>query len=617
MVAYALQRGLFIGFNFSALQAVPASSMMLAILDGFRFDLCVIATLNVPLILLHQFRVFLPAKTFARWLDHLVWAMFLILNLPMIVIGVVDSRLFSFTGRRISPEFFSIIGDIKHQTLGILTQFWYLSLPGYLALILFSWATWQKNINNNPSTKFDPRTLRKNWPAATALLATAFLLIRGGWQTKPLAPAHAYNWQPAALANMVLNSGMTLLRTPASAKVSRLDFFPTMADVRANLTPAGPAIHTLPLANGKNFVVIVVESLATEYVGFLNHGKGYTPVLDALSTQAITFTTSFANGRRSIDAMPAIFAGIPAWRDEPFVTSPYASNEIQPAPKTLASLGYRSLFMHGASKGSMHFDSFSRMAGFDEYIGRSDYPKKGDDDGQWGIFDEPFLQFATDKFSAVHEPFFAGIFTLTSHNPFKIPEKYKDVFPKGTLPIHESIGYVDHAIGEFFKTAKTKPWFNHTIFIITGDHTSLSDNPAYNNMPGRFRVPIMFYDPSGSLPRVQSTKIASHIDITPSVLELAGAHVEHPGLFGGALFDPSWSGRFVQHEYGIWYYNDGVCQIVVEPNESTSFYDSKDYGWKAPMPGESISEGPARLTTLKAERQYFTNGLLDDSWFKN
>ena len=626
IAAYTLQRMLFIGFNLPSLEAVPDSIWLLAMMDGLRFDLCIIATLNIPLMVLHGMRRFAPSTVGKVWIDRFVSLSFLVVNLPIIFFGIVDSRLFSFTGRRISPAFFSIVSDLKGQTFGVLLQFWYLSLPAFLATAFFCWLTWQRKTGDFPdldseqplkSIKQTTRLkIKKNWPPITAFVAIGFLLIRGGWQTKPLGPAHAYIWQPIALANMVLNSGMTILRSPASSKVVRDHFFATLPEVRAILGQAESQDKTIPLAAGKNFVVLVVESLAAEYVGFLNKGHGYTPVLDELATKSITFTTAFANGRRSIDAMPAIFSGIPAWHDEPFVTSPYASNELHSAPKLLGMIGYQSMFLHGAAKGSMHFDVFSKLAGFDQYIGKGDYPNSKDDDGQWGIFDEPFLQFSIEKIAKMREPFLAGIFTLTSHNPFKIPENYKDVFPKGTLPIHESIGYADYAIGQFFKTAQTKTWFNNTIFVITGDHASLSDKSAYSNMPGRFRVPIIFYDPSGALPQVPATKIASHIDIAPTILALAGSQAPQTGLFGGDLFSRTWSGRFIQQEYGTWYYNDGTCQITIVPSGATSFFAPEDFSWTKISSPKNIADAADRLKILNAERQYYTTGLLDDNWFK-
>ena len=613
MAAYLLQRVLFIVFNLSALQGVPSSEFIFALLEGVRFDLCVVATINVPLIAIHFLRETSLPKRAVVFFDHFIGSTFLAVNIPLIIFGIIDSRLFAFTGRRTSIDLLAIGSDIKGQAFGILSQYWYLTVPGLLVVGAFAWLTWQRNHDQAALTK---SSIRTSSPMVVVATIAAVLMIRGGLQTKPLSPAHAFTWQPAALANMVLNSGMTVLRTPPSAKVSRYTDFASMADVQKILSAGRSDLESVPLADGRNVVILLVESLATEYVGFLNNGNGYTPFIDELSKNAITFTISFANGRRSIDAMPAIFAGIPAWRDQPFVTSPFAANDIRPAPKVLAAMGYSSMFLHGAANGSMHFDVFAKMAGFDEYIGRNEYPNSADDDGHWGIYDEPFLKFAINKFTAAKKPFFAGIFTLSSHNPFSIPEKYKGRFPKGTLPIHESIGYTDFALSEFFKEASKESWFNNTIFVITGDHTSLSDNPAYANMPGRFRVPIMFYDPTGSLPHVESTKIASHIDITPTILDLLGARVSPPGLFGGSLFDRSWQGRFVQEEYGTWYYNDGVTQIKMRDGEQPAFSAPDDFAWSTAKNQDQVSDSSERLKVFKAVRQYYSNGLLDNNWYR-
>jgi uncharacterized sulfatase len=610
IVAYLIQRLLFIGFNFSSLSSVSPLTAVAAFFDGMRFDLCIIATVNLPLIALHSLRASPLVVRHSRWLDHFVSGMFAAVNIPLIIFGVVDSKLFTFTGRRISLEFFDIAGDIKDQSIGIMIQFWYVTLPTIAFITLFSWFNWQKK---HDIVARNPKSLRHNAWTTIAITTLGFILIRGGWQTKPLAPAHAFNWQPVTLANMVLNSGMTLLRTPKSAALHRYQDFADYPALERILRPESMIKAHIPLSKGRNVVVLIVESLATEYCGFLNNGKGYTPFIDSLAKSSVYFSQSFANGRRSIDAMPAIFGGVPAWRDQPFVTSPYAANNTAPLPRILGEMGYKTLFFHGAANGSMHFDVFSRIVGFDEYIGRNEYPDPQDHDGQWGIFDEPFLQFAGKKFTETRKPFFAGVFTLTSHNPFKIPQKYAGKFPLGTLPIHQAIGYADFALSEFFKTAATQPWYGDTIFVITGDHTSLSDNPKYANLPGRFRVPIIFYDPAGKLPRLNDTKIASHIDIKPTLMDLLGIDKTHFGLFGGSLFDPEWNGRFVQTESETWYYRDQAVQITMSGDSVPAAFDIDDNQLVNPRPISKTES--SQVKTLKAERQYFTNGLLDNAWY--
>src|SRR5690606_12595848 len=96
--------------------------------------------------------------------------------------------------------------------------------------------------------------------------------------------------------------------------------------------------------------------------------------------------------------------------------------------------------------GTMFFDVLASRLGFRNYFGANAFPDDHQDDGRWGIFDEPFLLWSVEKLNAMARPFFTTIFTLSSHNPYKIPEEYKDTFPEGTLPIHKSIRYSDFAL---------------------------------------------------------------------------------------------------------------------------------------------------------------------------
>jgi hypothetical protein len=61
LAAYTLQRALFFAINYQTLDQIPALTLLQALWEGVRFDLCVIATVNVPLIaahLSHQSRFF-------------------------------------------------------------------------------------------------------------------------------------------------------------------------------------------------------------------------------------------------------------------------------------------------------------------------------------------------------------------------------------------------------------------------------------------------------------------------------------------------------------------------------------------------------------------------------
>lgn len=611
VISFELLRLLFWWLNSLALASVSLNEKLLSLILGLRYDFAVIATINVPLMALHSIRLLRMPDRYRNFIDHAIGFLFVIVNLPLIAAGVVDAKIFAFTGRRMTLDFFAMGTDIQRQGLAILLQYWMLTVAGLSLCGALIYVCWQRD--HYRDTIVAGRTKGHHFLRGFLFIAVSFLAIRGGVQTKPLVPAHAYSYQPAIYANLILNSGITLLRTPPSTPPKRYTDFPDETATRRALTPTNTNTGSqLPLAPGKNIVIIIVESLGSEYVGALNEGKGYTPFIDSLMPKSVSFKDSFANGRRSIDALPAIFASIPAWRDQPFVTSPFNSNNIQALPNILKKHGYESFFFHGAANGSMHFDSFSAMAGIDHYIGLNEYPSQDDFDGAWGVYDEPFLSFAADTLNKCKGPFVAGIFTLSSHNPFSVPKKYEFRFPRGTLPIHESIGYSDFAISQFIAKASGMPWFNNTLFVITGDHTSLSDQPQYDNVLGRYRVPILIFDPSGGLPQVGRDKVIQHTDITPTLLDLVGATPQIPHLFGWSVFDPQFKGRFIQEEYGYWYHWDSWSLIQLGEDDNTRIFPVK-----VKVQTEDVAPGTTdQVHVLKAARQYFNNGLINNNWSK-
>ncbi|MCX6116310.1 MAG: sulfatase-like hydrolase/transferase [Proteobacteria bacterium] len=619
-----LLRLMFFALNVSTLGAISGSEIITGFLVGLRFDAAIIATLNGPLIILHYFRKFLHDLRWRKGFDDFVSVLFIFKEIPLIVVGIGDANLFPFTGRRANLELLDLSKDLGNQSIGLLWQYWYLTLLGIALVFFFALFTWQQD--HSPSHR---RALRIHLPfklpryiSDNILKKIIFLIIfiicaRGGLQKKPLAPAHAFAWQPSVLSNLILNPGMNLLRSPPREQISHHKDFNSYEELLSYISP--PWILNPENANAiskpqlqRNFVIIIVESLGSEYVGFLNNGKGYTPFLDTLASNALTFKESFSSGRRSIDAMPAIFSGIPAWRDQPFITSSYNGNQIASLPKSLRSVGYGSYFFHGAENGSMHFDVFSKMIDFDRYIGMDQYDKDGDFDGQWGIFDEPFLNFTSRELSKAHEPFLAGIFTLSSHNPFTIPKQYVGKFPKGTLPIHESIGYADYSLSKFFENSRKEPWFNNTIFIITGDHSSLSDQEFYNNVLGRSRVPIIIFDPLENSNFIGQKDIAQHVDIPSTVGDLAFLNPDKFSKFGRSVFSPRDRSFSILWEYGKWYWKDSESILEMEEDGTAYHYQGNDIHFTKRLPLDS--QTMEKLARLKAYRQYYTNGLLDNRW---
>src|SRR5690606_31160388 len=152
------------------------------------------------------------------------------------------------------------------------------------------------------------------------------------------------------------------------------------------------------------------------------------------------------------ESLPSLLCGLPSLLAEPISKSIYSGNKFTCFPKILKDEGYTNYFFHAGARGTMGFDAYALANGFESYFARENYGTT-DFDGTWGVFDLPYLHYVANKLNETKEPFLAGIFTLSSHQPYSIPDEFKDKFPKGTLEIHESIGYADFALRKFFETA--------------------------------------------------------------------------------------------------------------------------------------------------------------------
>ena len=338
--------------------------------------------------------------------------------------------------------------------------------------------------------------------------------------------------------------------------------------------------------------------------------QGFTPFLDSLMMVSKIYWNSFASGRRSIDALPSVIAGIPNGQD-PFVLTPYSSDSLRSLPQMLKEEGYHTSFFHGAPNGSMGFKALVNLLGVEHYYGKDEYNNDKDFDGIWGIWDEPFFQYFSSTLSTFKQPFFSTIFSVSSHDPFKVPPQYKGKFKKGPLPILQCIGYTDNALRKFFEKSRGESWFKNTIFVITADHATVSYHPEYQNSWGDVAIPILLYHPGDTSFRGIDTGVIQQIDVMPTVLSMLQYNKPYVA-FGKNVLASNKLNFAVS--YGAGYrWIEGDYLLFFDGNKSQSLYN---YHTDRLMKDNLVKKEPdltARLEKdLKAFIQQYNNRLLRD-----
>ena len=609
-VCYFLCEVAFILENWNLYGDSLFSNSLSDLLTGsFLFHTSAIIYTNIIYILMMLIPLHLKER--AAWQKAAKWV-FVVVNSLAIVMNLADSVYLKYTGRRTT---LSVIQEFSNENnigsvLGTeIVSHWYLVLTG-IVMIAALWIFYQIPKKTNTDILTGKLSRYYLWHGAAFIIAVPLIIagMRGGFTTavRPITISNANQYVNRPIeAAAILNTPFSIIRTAGKKSFSEPQYF-SLSELDGIYNPVHTPVtsaDSVTTPSKKNVVILIVESFGREYIGAYNeklengHYKGYTPFIDSLYQQSLSFDYTFCNGRKSIDGMPSILSSIPMFM-EPFFLTSASLNDVSGVAEELGSIGYETAFFHGAENGSMGFQAFSRTTGFNHYYGRTEYDAdkrfggEADFDGTWAIWDEPFLQFYAQKMTEMKEPFVTAVFTASSHHPFKVPENMQDIYPEeGNNPIHKCIRYTDHALQRFFETARKQPWFENTLFVFTSDHTNLSDHAEYKTDLGGFGSPILFYDPSGEIKAGRRHCIAQQIDIMPTVLSYL--HYNKPYVaFGKDLLttadNDTWA---VNYNNGIYQYVKGDYLLQFDGEKTKAVYNiKKDWLLKQNIKGKTTAE---------------------------
>ena len=609
MPLYSITRLLFYWLHHSEYQANSSASIAWAFIMGLRFDLATLALVNIPFILLMLFpRIFWHSKIFRVLAKLFFW----LPNFVILGFMLADLKYYQFTGSRMTADVFLLKSEAASQSSQLIFHYWHIALlilgAGYLLFRSFQFPT------------FDGAK-RKGLRSFVSVLSRALLAVllvvtaaRGGLQLKVLKPLHAFSSGDQELGILALNSGFTLIRSNFESGLKPIQDF-AGGDLEVQKILSQETLPVIASSVPQNVVIFILESYATEFWGAANDGKGYTPFLDSLAAKGLFFKNNFANGRRSIEGLPSVLFGVPSLMPTPLAKSNFQSNRWIGLGQIMEEHGYQTSFFHGAKTGTMYFDAISRNAGIKNYYPLERYPhQQRDFDGSWGIYDEPFFQYMAENLDQHKNPFISVVFSLSSHQPYNVPESLKKKFRPGELKIHRSIQYVDYSVQKFFERADKSKWFANTLFIFTGDHTQETKSLKYDTTLGRYMVPLLFYHPTLKLPEVDSNRITQQVDILPSILHFTGARVEKRPPFGRSVFgrDP---GEALLSANGMdWLIQE---QGVLQRDSADHFVFANYQGRDTRFDTVTQSVIPEKLEQrLKAYRQLFNNGLLNNTFYR-
>ena len=603
----ALSRMSLYFFNFSHFSSASFGSVLEAYYYGLRFDLSILFMLGAIMVIGNALPLgFRRNRIYQNILNSVSLTLFSL----ALVFNFIDAVYYRFSQKRMTFDIFHYInknGGFVDVLPRFLIDFWFVSIWVLSSIILMVYLYTRIRLNR----KIEKTGWRfYSWSMFLFFVSAAMIIvgIRGGVQLKPINIVDASVSMPARFTPLVLNTPFAIIKSYGQKGLELKDYF-SEDEIKHIYNPENSYLKLDDTPKGiKNVVILILESFSAEHFGYFGNKTSFTPFLDSLFKHSLVFK-GMANGKRSIEGIPAILSSLPTLSDESFVNGPYAMNQIEGLAATVVKHQYKTVFFHGGKNGTMSFDAYAYASGFQEYYGLNEYPYPDDYDGHWGVWDELYLKYFSETISGFEAPFMAALFTLSSHHPYQIPQKYQAQLPHGKLPIQKAIAYTDLALRNFFKHAQSQDWYQHTLFVITADHTSEGASEEGQNAYGQFSVPIAFYVPSDSIMKTRSSKSpVQQIDIYPSVLQYLG--IEDTIIcFGNSVFQDE------EHAFAINHYNhqiqilDSVYLLQIHNDQVKYLYNyQEDSLLKHNLIGDYDME--ALLNLEKAFIQQYNNRMI-------
>lgn len=558
MAMFGLLRLLLLLYNMDLATGMGLSDWRHAFVTGLRFDLRVIAIICLPLVpgtllpVTHNVR-----RVYCVWLT--LWSSL------SVFLGLLELDFYREFHQRLNNLVFQYL---KEDPATVMSMLWHgfpvlRYLLGWLVLTLLLFSLFRQvdrrtRFYSEKPMQQGTRVLATRLMAFACIFSIDLALARGTFRSgPPLRWGDAFQGELLFANQLALNGVFTLgqaaiqhfshsgerawvgLVPESEAITLTRDMLLTRDDQLVDAEAAVIRRITRPPVAGvipgvRNVVVILMESFAGRFVGSLGGPEDITPNFDALTKDGVLFTRFFSNGTHTHQGMfatMACFPNLPGY--EYLMQQPEGARQFSGLPRLLSARGYRDVYVYNGDFAWDNQFGFFRNQGMTTFVGRDDFINPVFIDKTWGVSDQDVFDRALEELEAMPEdrPFHALVQTLSNHTPYALPD------PLPVLPVTghgeqnehlTAMRYSDWALGRFFRSARTRPWFDQTLFVILGDHGFSSPLQLTDIDLLRFHVPMLMIAPGiqAQFGRERAT-VGTQVDVVPTIMGRLGGVQQH------------------------------------------------------------------------------------------
>ena len=361
-----------------------------------------------------------------------------------------------------------------------------------------------------------------------------------------------------------------------------------------SLNPVDRTVTVHRIQRDWNVVVILEESLGSDFVGILGDDRGLTPFFDKLSAEGILFDNFYATGNRTARALEAVLTSMPPIPTESILKRDHSDN-VYTLAHVLAARGYNRVFIEGGHGIFDGMRSFMMSNGFERFIELKDYEAPTFTTA-WGACDEDIFNrslIECDDLSKRNNPFFMVVLTNSNHQPFTYPSGRIDLPSEAKNRTH-AVKYSDWALGNFFQKAKLHEFYKNTLFVVMGDHGARVYGSQLFPMKS-YRIPVLMILPSGNGGGIRCSTLASSLDITPTIMGQLGGTYRSVFFGRDALsIAPSSGYALMQHNHDLALLQSNQQMLVLSSQKKYELFrlDTETY---------SLTQQQERNTRLRRD----------------
>lgn len=483
-----------------------------------------------------------------------VYTIFLVVLLSFLT--VADLELYSAWGYRMDATPLQYFKSPKEMAASVSSAPLFLLLLIFIILIIFFTWLYKKYFMKDVNVR-DVKFSLLNVFISLFLIVFLFVPIRGGIQKIPINQSDVYFSEKLFADHAAINLPWNIMFSILNKNNDQnpFNYFPEKKSehlVDSLYNTGTIKIPSILSVDKPNIIIIILESYTAKWVGCLGGVPGVTPNIDSIAAGGLLFTNIYAAGDRSEKGQVAVLSGYPNQAITSIIKTPNKTRQLPSLNKALEKEGYHSSYTYGGELEFANIKSYLQNTGFNKLVDKYSFPVS-ERTTSWGVHDQYVLERFFENVKKETQPFFATLFTLSSHEPYDVPIKHFTGKDETTL-FKNSVYYTDSVIGNFITKLKADTLWKNTLVVFVADHGHPLPGHDPNDRPSKFHIPLIFTGGALKMKGIINT-IGSQTDIATTILDQL--HIStNEFKWGKDLLDSS------AHPFAFYSFNNGFGFIT-------------------------------------------------------